>query len=83
MNIVYPESDLVIAKTCGCNKKSRQMVRYAFSNESHGTCLDKKDVIEAQICACEKLLAYSKDTSERSLVEKEVSELKMALDLLA
>lgn len=82
MNIVYPPSSLMTAKTCSCNEK-RQKVAYAFSAEPHSLCLDKKDVLEAQINACEILLKYTKDASERSTVEKEIAELKMALDLMA
>jgi hypothetical protein len=82
MNIVYPPSSLMTAKTCGCTEKSRQKVAYAFSTEPHSLCMDKKDVLEAQINACERLLKYTKDVSEKSTVEKEIAELKMALDLL-
>lgn len=81
MNVVHPLSSLVTAKTCGCNEK--RQVTYAFSAEPHSLCMDKKDVLEAQISACERLLKYTKDASEKSTVEKEVSELRMALDLLA
>jgi hypothetical protein len=72
----------VEAKTCGCKEKNKQKVTYAFSNEFHSLCMDKKDVIEAQIQACERLLKYTKDASERLTVEKEMAEIKMALDLL-
>ncbi|HEX6067779.1 MAG TPA: DUF919 family protein [Nitrososphaera sp.] len=61
----------------------KKQVTYAFSAEPHSLCMDKKDVLEAQINACERLLKYTKDASERSAVEKEISELRMALDLLA
>lgn len=81
MNIAYAPSSLVTAKTCGC--MDRRQVTYAFSVEPHILCLDKKDVLEAQINACERLLKYTKDPSERSTVEKEITELRMALDLMA
>lgn len=81
MNIVYAQSRLVTAKTCGCNEK--RQVTYAFSAEPHSLCMDKKDILEAQINACERLLKYTKDASDKSTVEKEISELRMALDLLA
>lgn len=84
MNIAGSEiSESVVAKTCGCKEKDKQKVTYAFSNEFHGLCIDKKDVIDAEIQACEKLLKYTKDASERSIVEKEIAELRMALDLMA
>jgi hypothetical protein len=81
MNIVHPQSNIVIAKTCGCKEKNK--VTYAFSDEFHGLCHDKKDVIEAEIQACERLLKYTEDVSEKSAIEKEIAELKTALDLMA
>lgn len=80
MNIAYTLSDVMTAKTCGC--RDRRQVAYAFSVEPHSLCLDKKDVLEAQIDACERLLKYTNDASEKSAVEKEISELRMALDLI-
>ena len=81
MNIVYAQSSLVTAKTCSCKEK-KQKVTYAFSNEPHSLYMDKKDVLEAQIDACERRLKYTKDAYERSTVGKEIAGLKMALDLL-
>lgn len=45
--------------------------------------MDKKDVLKAQINACERLLKYTKDASERSAVEEEISELRMTRDRMA
>jgi hypothetical protein len=81
MNIIYPLSSLVTAKTCGCMERDKQKVTYAFSDEFHSLCMDKKDVLEAQVQACERLLKYA-DASERPAIEKEIAELKMALDLM-
>lgn len=82
MNMDYPEStSIVIAKTCGC-KANKRKVAYAFLNETHALCVDKKDLIAAQIEACEKLLKYATDEDDRTAVEKEIAELRMALDLL-
>lgn len=83
MNIVYPQQNPVIAKTCGCREKSTQKITYALLDEPHSLCMDKKDILEAQVNACQRLLKYTKDVSERSAVEKEIAELKMTLDLLA
>jgi hypothetical protein len=80
MNVVYPESMVVVAKTCGC--KERQKVTYEVAEESHKLCLDKKDILQAEIEACEKLLSYVRDESERAIVIKEIVDLKTALDLL-
>jgi len=57
MNIVDTEAP-IIAKTCGCREKNRK-VTYAFVDSSHGLCLDKKDIISAELEACQKLLKYA------------------------
>jgi len=80
MNIFSQESDLLTAKTCGC--KNKTSIAYAFSESFHSLCMDKKAIVEAEIQACEKLLKYAPNESERSVVEKEITELRMALDLL-
>jgi hypothetical protein len=83
VNIGFAEaSSLVIAKLCGC-KESRRKVAYSLINESHGLCLDKKDLIISQLEACDKLLRYtSNENDNRIVLQQEVRELKMALDLM-
>jgi hypothetical protein len=49
VNIDFAEaSSLVIAKLCGC-KESGRKVAYSLLNETHGLCLDKKDLIMASL----------------------------------
>jgi hypothetical protein len=83
VNIDFPEaSNLVIAKLCGC-KESRRKVAYSLLNETHGLCLDKKDLIIGELEACEKLQRYTPDENDnRIALEREVRELRMALDLM-
>lgn len=83
MNIHFPEaSSLVIAKLCGC-KESRRKVAYSLISETHGLCLDKKDLIISQLEACDKLQRYTPyENDNRIVLEREVRELKMALDLM-
>lgn len=82
MNVTNSEvSQLIVAKTCGCSDRGRK-VTYNFVDTYHALCLDKKDIIIAQLRACELLLKYGSD-EDRNAVEKEISELRMALDLLA
>jgi hypothetical protein len=79
MNIITEEYDsLVMAKTCGC-KSNRRKVTYSFLNESHSLCLDRKDLIMAQLEACNKLAKYATDEVDRKAVEKEIHDLKMML----
>ncbi len=81
MNIITEEYDSpVMAKTCGC--KSNTKVTYSFLSESHSLCLDRKDLITAQLEACSKLIKYATGEDDRKAVEKEINELKMALDLM-
>lgn len=82
MNISNLSSNLAIAKTCVSNDKRIQKVIYSFSEEFHSLYIDKKDILEAQIQACEKFAKYSENATERLAVEKELFELRMALDLL-
>jgi len=82
MNIIYPEGNLITAKTCGCLERSKRKVTYAFSEDSHSLCMDKKYIIQAEIEACERLLKYAPIHSERIVIEKEIDELKSALDLM-
>ncbi len=82
MNIAYSLSDFVTAKICGCREMNEQKVTYAFSEELDGLCRDKKDIFQSEIEACERLLRYATSEFERKIVEREVLELKMALDLM-
>ena len=83
MNIDFPEaSNLVIAKLCGCKERGRK-VAYSLLNETHALCLDKKDIIIGELEACEKLQRYTPNENDNRIVlEREVRELKMALDLM-
>ena len=83
MNISESETPVkVIAKTCGCRESNGSKVTYEFVDSYHSLCLDKKDIIYAELNACERLLKYVTDTSDKRIVQAEIVELKMALDLL-
>jgi hypothetical protein len=81
MNISEIELPLIVAKTCGCREKNRRTVTYQFIDSYPSLCLDKKDLILAQLKACERLLEYILD-EDKNTVESEITELKMALDFL-
>ncbi len=83
MNIAYPLSNFVTAKICGCKEMNKQKVTYAFSPDFHSLCRDKKDIIQSEIEACERLLKYAMNESEREVIQREIAELKTALDLMA
>ena len=82
MNIITEEYDSpVVAKTCGCTTNKRK-VTYAFLSEYHSLCLDKKDLMAAELEACEKLSKYVNDENDKLAVDREIRELRMALDLM-
>ena len=68
MNIVSIDVSLfVAAKTCDCNQAHGRgrKVTYEFIDDYYSTCIDKRDIITAQLQACEKLLTYSKDENDK------------------
>lgn len=82
MNIDYTEVPFtVVAKTCSCKDRKRK-VSYLFLDAYHNLCMDKKDIVSAQLEACERLLKYARDQTDKNAIEKEIAELKMALDLM-
>jgi len=81
MNIADSETSvMIVAKTCGCTEKRN--ISYAFFQGYHDLCLDKKDIVSAQLEACERLLKYAADQNDRTALEQEIKELKLALDLM-
>jgi hypothetical protein len=82
MNIAQTENPFVIeAKTCGC--KNKKNITYSFIESSHSLCIDRREIILAQIQACERLLKYVKEDIDLRLIEKEISELKLTQDLIS
>jgi hypothetical protein len=82
MNISDSESPVtILAKTCGCRERNMK-VTYSFIDSYHSLCLDKKDIISAEINACQKLTKYTIDEKDKLVIEKELAELKMSLDLM-
>jgi hypothetical protein len=81
MNITETESPAILAKTCGCKEKIMK-VTYFFIDSCHSLCLDKKDLIYAEIEACNKLSRFTRDEIDKKVIEKEIAELKLSLDLI-
>ena len=89
MNIGESEELMkLVAKTCGCNKdKSNtsnntagisygRKVTYSLVDDYHSLCLDKKDILSAELEACEILLKQTKDEIDKKIIETEIAELK-------
>ncbi|HJU60390.1 MAG TPA: hypothetical protein VJ583_11610 [Nitrososphaeraceae archaeon] len=83
MNILEIEFPFIIeAKTSKINDKTN--IIYSIAEPYHNCCIDKKEIIIEQIKACENLLRFTHNNnkSDSLAIEKEISELKLALDLL-
>ena len=82
MNITESESpNEITAKTCGCKNNGRKVI-YSFIESFHNLSKDKKDIIISEIHACERLQKYAEDDLDKKVIDAEISDLKMALDLL-
>ena len=81
MNVTDLESSFQIdAKICG-SMKSRK-IAYSLLDFHHSICINKKDIIFAQISACEQLYKYTVDIFDSNVLKKEISDLKLILDPL-
>ncbi len=81
MNIIEMEVPFAIeAKTCGCKEKRADT--FSIVDSFDNLCLDKKDIMLAEIQACQRILKYTKDRIDQIILEREIAELKLALDLL-
>jgi hypothetical protein len=79
VNIAEGDDQVIEARTCG---EKNKRIAYKFMDGFHSLCLDKKDIMLGEIGACETLLRACREEEERKAVEKEIAELKMALDLM-
>ena len=68
------------AKITRYNDKTN--VIYSIAELQHNFCLNKKEIIMEQIKACENLSRYTINKSDSLALEREISELKVALDIL-
>ena len=83
MNISETEAPVrLVAETCGSREKNKSKVTYEFIDSYHSLCLDKKDIIYAELAASDRLLEYVSDEQDTRTVESEIVELRMASDLL-
>ena len=81
MNVTDLESSFQIdAKICG-SIKSRK-IAYSIMDFHHSIYINKKDIIFAQISACEQLYKFTSDIFDSNILKKEISDLKLILDLL-
>ena len=81
MNVAEKENQFEMEAKTFNHKKKRNII-YTFVDSYHSPCLDKKEIILAQIQACERLLKYVTDENDMSILGEEVAELRLALDLM-
>jgi len=82
MNITESESPYLVEARTGGSKERGRSVSYHFIESSHNICLEKGELMLAQIKACERLLKYAKGDEEITLLKDEITKLKLALDLI-
>ena len=81
MNILEVEFPLKIeAKTTRYNDKTN--IIYSIAELQHNICINKKEIIREQIKDCENLSRYNINKSDSLALEREISELKIALNIL-
>jgi len=68
----------VEGKICGYNTKQKS-ISYRFTESGHSACLDKREIILAQIQACEILLKDTKDDTVASVIKSEIIDLTFVL----
>jgi hypothetical protein len=81
MNILEIEFPFKIeAKTSKLNDKTN--VIYSIAEPYHNCYIDKKEIIIEQIKACTDLLKNTSNKSDIIALEKEISKLNLALEIL-
>ena len=81
MNVTDLESSIQIdAKICGSVERRR--IAYSIMDFHHSLYVNRKDIILAQISACELLYKYASDSFDKMVLKKEISDLKLMLDLI-
>lgn len=76
MNIAATEVPLqVLAKVCGCNNYYRKVI-YSFVDQYHSLCVDKLDILSAQLNACKILLSNTNDINDKKIIQNEIHYLE-------
>ena len=81
MNLLDRESVVQIdAKLCGTVHKRK--IAYSTVHLHHALHINKNEILLAQIHACELLCKYTADSFDINVLKKEISDLKLMLDLM-
>jgi hypothetical protein len=60
----------------------REKIAYSTIDFHHALYINKKDLLLAQVHACELLYKYTADIYDINVLKKEISDLKLMLDLM-
>jgi hypothetical protein len=76
MNISETEAPVrFVAKTCVCADRNENKVTYEFVDTYHSLCLDKKDIIYAELDASNTLLKDVSD-GDKKTIESEIADFR-------
>ena len=81
MNVTDCETLIQIDAKIWGSEKSRK-IAYSIMDFYHSIYINKKDIILAQIQACELLCKYTTDEFDKNVLKKETLDLKLILDLI-
>jgi hypothetical protein len=84
MNIIKTETPFIVeAKTTGCNNSKNRNVTYHFIESAHTLCLDKEELLRAQLKACQRLLRMPyEEENDKVIVENEIIKLNHVLNVI-
>ena len=84
MNIIKTETPfLVEAKTTGCTSRKNKNVTYHFIESAHTLCLDKEELLQAQLKACKRLLKLpNEEENDKDIIENEIIKLSQILKII-
>ncbi len=84
MNIIKTETPfLVEAKSTGGNNRKNRNITYHFIESAHTLCLNKEELLQAQLKACQRLLKlpYEKE-DDKDIIENEIIKLSQVLNVI-
>jgi len=84
MNIIKTEIPFIVeAKTTDCNNIKNRNITYHFMESAHPTCLDKEELLQAQLKACQRLLRLPyEEEYDKDIIENEIIELSQVLNVM-
>jgi hypothetical protein len=84
MNIIKTETPFTVeAKTTGCNNAKNGKVTYHFIESAHTLCLNKEELLQAQLEACQRLLKLPNEkVDDKDIIENEIIKLYQILNMI-